>query len=424
MRIFKRFVFVIFPLSFPVLLFSGSQADSSLAPWTGVWAITQDESAGSGTDLNSSAAVEIRPTTDGKGLEISRKIAQQPEVKEIVIPDGVKRQVEAQGCTGWQTASWIPEAGSIISSSEMNCTESGSFATSGLRVILAADQMVDILGIKVGGQTRLVVRRLKFRQGLTSDQENKASLALAAARAAASAPWSVDDIIQLSDAVDDAVLQAGLIEKDVQLNLTSKSLKELQAAKVSKGIIDLLVALAFPDRFDIQKNGQVALSSRSVFTTGAFSGGSFPTGIDFYPGTFYSCPNLYGRYFGVGYQGILDPGLCWSYYSPFWWDYPIYFNGRPGNQNGEKGIENNARLSAGSGYVQIEPRDTGRHAVPRYNSTSSRKASSGSASDSSSSGSSSASSSESSSSSSDSGASASPGGYSSGSSGRRAVPRQ
>jgi len=253
-------------------------------------------------------------------------------------------------------------------------------------------------------------------------------LTAAAARTAASAPWSLNTIIQLSGMIDTPILQAALMEKNARLSLTTKSLKQLAAAKVPKEIIDLLVAIAYPDKFDIQTNGQVALRPWSVSSTGGSAGIYYPPGINYYPGAFYNCYDPYGSSFGFGYMGLLSPGSCWSYYSPFWWDYPVYFIGVP------SGTGYNARLSATSGYIHIEPRaDTGRHARPRqgfvlsggyqsppgYSTTTSGSSSSGS-----SSGGSSTSSSGGSSSGSGGSPSASPGGYSSGgSSGGHAVPR-
>ncbi len=417
MQNFKTIASLVFLLVFPALLFSGSQVDPSLVPWLGVWSIVEDESAVPASGPNSTPTVEIRSTAEGKGLEISRKAMQQPEVKETLIPDGTKRPVQSDSCSGWQTSRLIPSTGTIVTSSEMDCKDAGSFTTSGMRMIVAGNQMLDILGIKVAGQIRIATRHLQFERELALSGDSLASMASASARSAASAPWSVESIIQLSSSVEAAVLQAALVERNARVDLTAKVLKQLQRAGVREDVIDLLVALEYPDRFDIQRNGQVALVSR-----GTSSNVYYPPNAGYYPGTFYGCydPN------GV----LLSAGACWNYYSPLWWDYPVYF-GRPQDRNA-------AQLSATRGYVQIEPRETGRHArlrdalglssqssgvsaqrpvgVSSTSSTSSVSSSSGesSAPPSSSSGSSGGGSAASSSGSS--GSSASPGGYSSGSS--------
>jgi hypothetical protein len=450
MRILKL-LFVILAMGFSAVLFpesvkaqsnDGAQVNSVLMPWIGVWTIIEDRSADRANNLTR-ATVEIRPTTDGKGLEISRKMPQPPDIKEVLIPDGTKRPVDATDCSGWQTYRW--DAGLILGSSEMTCKESGAFATSSLKMILESDQMVDILAIKAAGQKRLAVRRLAFDRDLVSPGGPRLTVTAAAARMAVSGPWSINRILELSKTVDTAILEAALIEKNVQLKLTSKSLKQLKDTGISTEVIDLLVALAFPDQFDIRRNGQVSLRPVSVSSSG--SGGSaavyYPPSLGYYPGAFYNCYSPYSYY---GYMGLLSPGSCWGYYSPFWWDYPVYFNqpGWTGNTGpgwtpppGQGGTGNNGQLTASGGYVQIVPVDTGRHARPREGFGSSfggragtyvpgstgagysaaGASSAGASSGASSSGSGYSSSSGSTSSGASAAPSASPGGYSSGSSG-------
>ncbi len=420
----------LFLLAFLVLLFPGAtiaqtssevRANSSLAPWIGEWTIIEDRSADRTIETNLSAIVEIRQTADGKGLEIVRKMPQGPDVKEVLVPDGTRRPVDAKNCSGWQIARLIPEAGAIISSSEMSCKDSGSFTTSNLKMILANDQMVDILGIKTSGQTRIATRRLRFEQETTSAEEPRSHVAAMAARATAAAPWNLNIIARLSAIADTPVLEAALLERNDRLNVTAKSLRQMEADKIPKEIIDLLVALAFPDKFDIQKNGRIALRPWSGSSSAGYSNYAYVPSVGYYPGAFYNCFSPYG-YGGYGYLGLLSPGSCWSYYSPFWWDYPVYFI-RSG------GVENNARLSAHRGYVQIEPVETGRHARPRQGFGSSGRYSGSSqvynpTVDASSGGSSSSGGGTSSGGASSGGASASPGGYSSGSNGGgKAVPR-
>ena len=426
MNTFKRPELLL--LAFLVFLFPGTtvaqnssevRANSSLAPWIGEWTIVEDQSADRTNETSLSALVEIRQTADGKGLEIVRKMPQGPDVKEVLVPDGTRRPIDAKNCSGWQIAQLVPEAGAIISSSEMNCKDSGSFTTSNLKMILANDQMVDILGIKTAGQTRIATRRLRFEQETTSAEDSRSRMTAMVARTAAAASWNLNTIARLSGFVDTPVLEAALLERNVQLSVTAKSLKQMEADKIPKEIIDLLVALAFPDKFDIQTNGRIALRPWSGSSSAGYSTNAYAPSVGYYPGAFYNCFSPYG-YGGYGYMGLLSPGSCWSYYSPFWWDYPVYFI-RSG------GVENNARLSAHRGYVQIEPAETGRHARPRQGFGSSGRYSGSSqvynpTVDASSGGSSS--SGGGSSSGSSGGAGASPGGYSSGSSGGgKAVPR-
>jgi hypothetical protein len=459
-------------LSLVVLLllfpgFSQSQtntadAKSSLKPWVGVWTFNDDAALKVVGDSNQKTIVEIMPLSDGKGLEITRKEATQPEVKEWLVLDGTKRPVDASNCTGWQTARWIPEAGIIFSSSEMNCKEAGAFSTSNLKIIVAADKMVDILSLKSGGQTKLATRRLVLERELVPAGGSEPAYANTVERIAAAAPWKLDRIVQLSKTMDTQLLEAALVEKNVTLDLNSAAaIKDLNKTKLPNEVIDLLVALAFPDKFHIERNGKVELkpwiasSSSSGSVRNSYSNTALPGVTSYYQGLFYNCNGFgYAGYnpYGYGYNGygsLFSPGSCWSLYSPFWYDYRIYVpvnrsypDGTGGGSGGQgtPAPSSAARVDAVGGYIQIEPQTSNHRAKPRDGNTnypnSSRSSgqtnvynsSSGSAVSASSSGggsSSSASSTAAPAASSSSGASVSPGGYSSGgaSTGHTAVSR-
>jgi hypothetical protein len=408
--------------------FAGAQAGTgpSLAPWTGIWRIVDEGAFPNANAADASAIVEIRPTADGLGLEISRLTPQKTAVKEIVIPDGVARPISGPDCTGTQTARWLPDAGAIAGSSETKCRDSGAFATSSLRLLLPEGKMADILAVKTSGQTRLAVRRFSYIQPLSASGSARveSEAAVIAAQAALSAPWTLDRIIQLSSLVDSTVLEAALLEKNPKLEIAAAALKRLAAAKVADGIIDLLVAQAFPSEFEIQKNGQIELRPPSsslgygyASARADFSPRGSGLGGYYYSGGFYGCSINDPFYWGLPPNVDLYSPLCWTYYSPTWMDYRISLY-----DSGYTTVDrNNGRLDAGVGYTQVGIRDTVRHAVPRETSnprtgySSGNQGSSGRSASSSDSGSSGSSSGGSSSGSSSSSPSASPGGYSSGS---------
>jgi len=445
-------------LQFPGTLQSQTNtADTkpSLKPWIGVWTFNDQGSAQVLGDPSQKAIVEILPTADGLGLDITRKTSTQPDVKEWLFPDGIKHPVNASNCTGWQSSKLIAEAGMIVSSSEMNCKEAGAYSTSNLKIIVATDRMVDILSLKAGDQTRMAARQLKLERELAAAGSSEANVNMAE-RMAAAAPWKMDMVVGLSKTIEPQLFEAALVEKNVQLNLNSKTLKELKKAKLPTQMIDILVALAYPEKFRIEKNGKVELntlvntSSVSSSTVRNSYSATLPAVSSFNQGLIYDC--FYAGYnpYGSGYYpyaGLFTPGSCWNYYSPFWYDRPIYVpvyytpavGGSAGSGSGAVPASAGARVDASQGYIQIAPQTNSTHrARPRdsnasgSNATNVYRSSGGSVSASSSGGGStysapsgSSGSSSSSSSSGSSGASASPGGYSSGgsSSGHTAVSR-
>jgi hypothetical protein len=235
-------------------------------------------------------------------------------------------------------------------------------------MMATADRMVDILAMKTADQTRLAVRQFTSEKEFASVEAFLGDQGVFAARTALSSPWDLNKIIHLSEIVEAPVLEAALLEKNVQIKLDSKALKQLKSANAPDSIIDLLVALSAPDKFNIAKNGRIAVEVQR------------PSNDSVYV---YNGP----------YSGYYDPYGNWGYWyyrSPFWWGYPISYmrpghihpggdgnSGGGGGGGGEPGSPGQSdsysagRLSSGSGYVQVTPRDTGHHAVPRSTGASS-----------------------------------------------------
>ncbi|HSW40347.1 MAG TPA: hypothetical protein VLL97_12740 [Acidobacteriota bacterium] len=355
-----------------LLLFSGSApaqaaapapVEPFLAPWTGIWQIADDHVPAADAGREAKRFVEIRPTEDGKGLAVSRNVALQEYVNEIIIPDGVRRPVSSENCSGWQSSRWMPESGVIIGSSEIRCEEAEPYTLSNLRIILDATRMVDILLLQASGQTRVAVQRLDLVRELDGEANVLNSRRLTAARTAISAPWDLNTIIELSGIVDTTALEAALLEKNTQLRLDAKSLRRMSDAQMPDQIIDLIVALSLPDKFIIRENGQVAMRS---FTPDASAGHDrypFPV-VYYYPVSLWDYRYIHGFY---GYYP-----MAWNHYSPFWWGYPIYTGrilprppSRPTDPSSPPDGEGESRLSSSRGYVQITPRDADRRAVSR-----------------------------------------------------------
>ena len=329
-------------------------ADAAILPWLGTWT-AMDE-----TPVPVTTVLEIRPGADGKGFDITTINADQP-VSENIIPDGISRPVESDACTGTRTYQWEKQAGILLGTSEVSCRgETYNIVT--LKMMSAAERMADILLIKTPDQNRLAVRRFAFEKGLPSATDFFSGQESLLLRTALAAPWDLDKIINLSKTVDTAVLEAALLEKNLQVNLDAKSLRKMKSAGTPDSIIDLLVALSAPDKFRIEKNDLIAVeaaSPRRQYSEG------------------YSYPYMMGPPY---YYGYYPWSYYWGYYSPFWWGYPIYMypnyivggggsggsgEGGGGGTGGRPSDYSEGRLSSGSGYVQVTPRDTGHQAVPR-----------------------------------------------------------
>jgi hypothetical protein len=341
--------------------------DLTITPWLGQWKAVDDPVKPGAKEPPGKAVLEIRPSASGKGLEIIRKDTDKP-VSEFIFPDGVQRAIDSKNCSGTQTYNWEQQTGLLLGSSEMKCKDSTSYGISNLKMMVSSNEMVDILAIKASDQTRIAVRHFVFEKELSSMEETLPSQGALAQRIALSAPWDLNRVISLSKTIEPPILEAALLEKNINIKLDSKALKQMNAAKLPKSLIDLMVALAAPEKFMIQKNGKVAVNS-------SYSKNASTTYLSVYQDPYWGYYDPYDRY-RYGWNGY------WNYYSPFWMDYPfpIYTNipviggggsggsgggGGGGSNPGSPNPYSEGRLSPGNGYIQITPRDTGHKAMPR-----------------------------------------------------------
>jgi hypothetical protein len=207
------------------------------------------------------------------------------------------------------------------------------------------------------------------------------------------------DIMEASDKAATRVVEALLVETEPDLNLDSRALIALDDAGIDHSVIDLLVALSYPERFVVERRNRGGTWSSGY--GGAFGGLYDPIWYsDFYP--YYVTP------FGYHYLG--------SRYNPFFYGGALGgpFVVIPSGSGGA--VEPAMQAISGRGYSRVVPRGVdGGAAGPRSPAVGSGSTGSRGRTGSSSGG-----------------TSATSGGYSGGSgqssggssTGRRAVPRQ
>ncbi len=129
------------------------------------------------------------------------------------------------------------------------------------------------------------------------------------------------DLAEASDKIDSAAVEAALMESGSTFDLNSKTLVQLAHAGISPDTIDLMLALAYPERFEISRETE----GRSYGGGGADLGYSYN-----YWDTFYFAP--------FGYYYWYTP------YDSFYVQRPVVIPGQ--------GIAG-GRLVKGRGYTRV-----------------------------------------------------------------------
>ncbi len=409
--------------------------DSRWNPYLGCWTIVQDQ-RGQSAPLPAGTMVCVRPS--GRfGVAVTTTVDGKNVLEQTIVADGSAQPLSQGDCSGTQTSSWSRDGERLFTKVELECANRPKRSVSGI-TLLANGQWVDAQATVIDGNSDVRLRR--YRR--TSDQD-------AAAPAMTTAPLTIEDVIEASSKVQSEALEAALDEMNARFALNSRVLTQLADNGVSPNVIDLLVAQAYPEKFEVERTGYYPSASTTNYGGTLMGSSTVYLGSSMYAAPMYDpFYNSYYYYSPFAYPYYWGPSYSYRYGSPFYRNYYNYNNyygfggggyyggpslpsgggnaqpGSPDSRGGDGVVVN------GRGYTRVRPAGsttgtgTGESASPSSRTPSStRGVRSAGSSDSGSSSSSSPSSSSSGSSSSG----ASSGGYSgggdSGGGGRTAQPR-
>ena len=283
--------------------------------------------------------------------------------RERVAATGERVASERDGCTGWEIAEWSAQGQRVYLRSTHACPGGVGRLATGLMAMSPNGEWLYIQSVSVeGGQTG--VRVLRYREasvGAPLPPEVSVAppggvWAVSRARAAAMAPLSPEDIVDVAQRVDARVLEAWLAERGEAVALDGKRLLALADAGVPPRVIDLLVALAYPAAFTKTVGARTdSTAARAPVSAGYEPFGPF--GYDYG----YS----YGSRYGYGY----DP------YNGGWYPggYPVIIV----LQGGNTAARPHGRVVNGRGYKEGDS-DSGSGTQPATRPSSGTTSSSGS----------------------------------------------
>jgi hypothetical protein len=300
---------------------------------------------------------------------------------EQLAADGVPSPIAEGGCEGERTASWSADGSRVFLSSTMQCAESLLRQTRGSMSFLpGGTSWSEVQSVAAGDQPPIVGIRTfaaaspadLASQGI-ADPSDGNELAVRTAREFAGGPLRPEGIVELVEQSGPAATNALLVQRGEPMGLDSETLRALAEQGVPGEVLDVMVAVTYPERFEVSGGGDVeavagpngdrALSSQAYAR--AYRGYTpWRFGMDFYFDPFYR--RFYSRYGYYGYGGL---GFLNGYgpYGPYGAFGPYGYYQRPSIiVIGEPQVRPRSTLSRDGGVVRPDGQDgSGRPAVRR-----------------------------------------------------------
>ena len=363
-----------FTLGFAIALLSSVPAiaqdtpaafDSRWTPYLGCWTISQEQVGQSPASLTPGTMVCVRPS--GRfGVAITTTVEGKNVLEQTIVADGSAQPLSQGDCSGTQTSDWSRDGERLFTRVSLNCTGRPARMVSGI-TMMAKGQWVDVQAIVVDSDHDLRVRRYR-----------RSSEQYTGAPAITTAPFSIEDVIEASAKVQSPAVEAALVESGGRFTLNSRVLKQLADANVSPNVIDLMVAQAYPERFEVDRgvyppapvaSGSSAYGGSSIDMMSSV-GYPYPLYDPFYSSYYYYSPFAYPYYWGSSYRYRYGYPFYRNYYGYDVYGYPGYYYGGGSINPGSGGGGGNAQpglpdshggdgIATSRGYTRVRPSGSG-----------------------------------------------------------------
>ena len=289
--------------------------DARWLPWYGCWQLWEEQverAAVGDSAFPERTVVCMTPTTaaDGAGVRLAARGNGAVLVERTLVADGVRRDVADGECHGWEQRTWSDDGFRLYTHAELRCADDAPVRrTSGISLMSGRATWVDLQLVTVGERQHLEIRRYTPAAGGTDLDDDALPASrdeIRQTRTRAGAPPTLRGVRDAAVSVDPRVVEAMLTETEPRLDLDAAALIALDATGIDGSVIDLLVALAYPERFTVQRRSRSSSGSSGWSNWGGGGRGLGWAGTydpiwysDLYP--YYLTPLGYGAW-GRGYS--------------------------------------------------------------------------------------------------------------------------
>lgn len=300
---------------------SAQEMDTRWLPWIGCWEVSEvgDEE---------SPMLCVTPLEGENGVELSTWSGGEVVSTEMIQADGVLRDVAREGCEGFQEASFSDDGKRVYLESQYVCEGGVERGGTGMLAFANPVEWLDIKVVEVAGNEVPMVLRYRPARGARVESAGMSylladrAMSVKAARMAASAPLTAEDLLEANGKVDGKAVEALVAERGGDFEANADLLVQLADAGVSEDLIDLVVAVSYPDKFTVSAGMPEEMDrTERARSTLPYDSYGYRGHFGFWDPFFYSpygpWSYSYSRY-GMNpyYYGYGWGGGYWGYYRP------------------------------------------------------------------------------------------------------------
>lgn len=287
-----------------------SEMDSRWLPFIGCW-----EALGAEDEIG---LLCFEPA--GDGVEVTNYVEGELSSTELLVGDGERRQVMAEGCEGWESLVFSEDGRRAFTTTEFLCGDTETRAGTGVMTFVSTTGWADVRALEIEGEPFAWVQeyelasRETLRENDIDDPAAGLGMAVRSARVAASAEIDIDDVIEASLSMDDKAVETWVVLQGDDLRVDARDLMALDDADVSDDLIDAVVAVSNPEEFMVEVGHDVErydvpaypVHYRGYMSVAHYWGPRWGPG--FYYGyspysPFYNAYGYYGGSYRYGYWG-------------------------------------------------------------------------------------------------------------------------
>jgi hypothetical protein len=217
--------------------------DARWRPWLGCWA-TNDDSSACIVPSASPTAVELVTLSAGKEV-----------YRETIDASGEEKDRTFEGCDGWESGRWSDDGLRLYLNSEYRCGNGSVRTGKELFTISPAGDWVDSISVTVNENTGVRTTRRRAvppPDAILREFAGMNTLRPLSRTDTINPPIGFAEIVEASRLLDGPVVEAWLSVVQPRMKVNSRGLINLTRAGVPEGVLDLLVALAYPKRFSVE----------------------------------------------------------------------------------------------------------------------------------------------------------------------------